>query len=525
MDHTTVTITAGEGLNYSVGGANISASSTIDLDINGLTSASAATTTDSDVLAIYDVAGSPGHKKILVSELRTLMQSGIDLNLGIDADTGDVGDVATSSTLIFTGAANQITTDFNNSTDTVTISIATNPTLPGNVTITGDLTVNGTTTTIDTDTLRVEDPLISMGRLNTATDTVDLGIYWTYGVPTTNYGGIYRDTSDTNKAITFFEGGTAEPTTTVTGGTLADVKFGTVRSGTWLGNAIADAQIASSATWNAKQDALTFGIANTNSVVIDSVDVGSGEFARFTASGLEGLTASEMRTALNVDVAGTDNSTPVTLAGTYDYLTLSGQQITLNQINLTTDVTDILPRGNGGLGISTAPGNGQVLLGTTGNAWVVGSIGAGNTTGTNAEGIALAWTTGAGTLSVAAKYATTTLSGVVSLATAAEAIAETNTAYVLTPSTLASWANQSNKTVTRKYVGSITGNNSTSTFTLTHNLGTPAIAVFVYDNWDNVGYQVFPDIDVDKGTPWNTVDIIFSVAPDTGQNYEVIVIG
>ena len=46
------------------------------------------------------------------------------------------------------------------------------------------------------------------------------------------------------------------------------------------------------------------------------------------------------------DAAGTDNSTPVTLAGTPDYLSLSGQEITLAQIDLTTDVTGNLPDGN-----------------------------------------------------------------------------------------------------------------------------------------------------------------------------------
>lgn len=58
------------------------------------------------------------------------------------------------------------------------------------------------------------------------------------------------------------------------------------------------------------------------------------------------LSAADVRTAISVDAAGTDNSTDVTLAGTYDYLTLTGQQITLAQIDLTTDVTGALPNGN-----------------------------------------------------------------------------------------------------------------------------------------------------------------------------------
>jgi hypothetical protein len=49
------------------------------------------------------------------------------------------------------------------------------------------------------------------------------------------------------------------------------------------------------------------------------------------------------RASLNVDVAGTDNSTDVTLTGTPDYITISGQVITRNQIDLTTDVTGNLP--------------------------------------------------------------------------------------------------------------------------------------------------------------------------------------
>jgi hypothetical protein len=74
-----------------------------------------------------------------------------------------------------------------------------------------------------------------------------------------------------------------------------------------------------------------------------------------------GVTATEIQQLLNlevgvdIDAAGTDNSTNVSLSGAYDYLTLSGQVITLNQIDLTTDVTGTLPIGNGGTGATTAP--------------------------------------------------------------------------------------------------------------------------------------------------------------------------
>ena len=82
---------------------------------------------------------------------------------------------------------------------------------------------------------------------------------------------------------------------------------------------------------------------------ISGVDAGAADAVigwDDSAGKLTYLSAADVRTAINVDASGTDNSTDVTLAGSYDYLTLSGQQITLGQIDLTTDVTGALPNGN-----------------------------------------------------------------------------------------------------------------------------------------------------------------------------------
>ncbi len=62
---------------------------------------------------------------------------------------------------------------------------------------------------------------------------------------------------------------------------------------------------------------------------------------------VDDTTSAAARTTLNVDEAGTDNSTDVTLDTTsYDYLSLAGQEITLGLIDLTTDVTGVLPSAN-----------------------------------------------------------------------------------------------------------------------------------------------------------------------------------
>lgn len=76
----------------------------------------------------------------------------------------------------------------------------------------------------------------------------------------------------------------------------------------------------------------------------------------FGASLVDDADAATARTTLGVDAAGTDNSTDVTLAGTPDYITIAGQVITRNAIDLTTDVTSTLPVANGGTGASTLTG-------------------------------------------------------------------------------------------------------------------------------------------------------------------------
>ena len=95
---------------------------------------------------------------------------------------------------------------------------------------------------------------------------------------------------------------------------------GNILSATWQGNAIADAYIASAATWNGKQDALTFGIANTNSVVIDSVSVTNSEYARFTASGLESRSFAEVKTDLSLN--NVENTALSTWGGSSNITTL-----------------------------------------------------------------------------------------------------------------------------------------------------------------------------------------------------------
>ncbi|ANS03052.1 hypothetical protein [uncultured Mediterranean phage uvDeep1-CGR2-KM23-C896] len=110
------------------------------------------------------------------------------------------------------------------------LHVYSNAKVGGNLTITGDLTVNGTTTTVDTDTLRVEDPLIEVARNNTSSDSLDIGIYGKYAPSaTTLYSGLFRDAGDDKFKL--FKNLEEEPTTTVNTSGTGYTKAGLVIGG------------------------------------------------------------------------------------------------------------------------------------------------------------------------------------------------------------------------------------------------------------------------------------------------------
>ena len=103
---------------------------------------------------------------------------------------------------------------------------------------------------------------------------------------------------------------------------LAITTVGTIDSGTWQGTAIADTYISSASTWNAKQNAITFGIDITN-IPLCSADVARSDFLKINSDSdtMEGRTAAEVKSDLSLN--NVENTALSTFAGTSNITTLA----------------------------------------------------------------------------------------------------------------------------------------------------------------------------------------------------------
>ncbi|MBT6184487.1 MAG: hypothetical protein HOI07_07040, partial [Betaproteobacteria bacterium] len=101
------------------------------------------------------------------------------------------------------------------------------------LTVSGNLTVLGTTTTVDTENLRVGDPIIEIGKDNTAAPIVDLGIVMTRPSGSSNVAIIY-DESATKLEIGYTQGSASDSTITMETATANPISLnvnGSIRAG------------------------------------------------------------------------------------------------------------------------------------------------------------------------------------------------------------------------------------------------------------------------------------------------------
>lgn len=204
-------------------------------------------------------------------------------------------------------------------------------TIDGNLIVAQNLTVNGTTTTINSTTLAVDDKNIELGSVDTPSDA------------TADGGGITLK-GDTDHTILWTN-------STDSWDFSEHINLASGKQFKINGSQISSSDLSDGS--GLQQQPSEGAFVNGDKTKLDGIESGADVTdATNVTSSLVAATSispgdqSSIQSNLGVDAAGTDNSTDVTLAGSYDYLTISTQTITLGQIDLTTDVTGSLPDAN-----------------------------------------------------------------------------------------------------------------------------------------------------------------------------------
>jgi hypothetical protein len=227
----------------------------------------------------------------------------------------------------------------------------------------------------------------SSGSYNDLTDKLTAGI----NIDITN--GVISS-SDTNTEYTAGTGISIDGNNAISN-TVTDTD--TVRSVTAGGNTLADSETlaftaGTNVTITENAGVVTIASTDTNTeYIVGDGGLSQNNFTDALKSKLDGLntpalydnsgtpaletgiTAAEIRLLIGVDAAGTKNSTDVSLAGSYDYLTLSGQAITLTQItndDLAGSIADLklnqITTANKVAGSSVELASGSALANTSG---------------------------------------------------------------------------------------------------------------------------------------------------------------
>ena len=216
--------------------------------------------------------------------------------------------------------------------DTIESNTATNNAKVTNATHTGDVTGD---TTLTIGALKVTEAMLATAVANKLNSTVQSKF------DATTAPGSNDDISNTGGNGAFQVGSVWIDVTNDEAYRCVDE---TATSAIWINTTLTTSELGTIATQNSNAVSITGGTVSG----ITDITVADGGTGSSTAGGA--------RTNLDVDQAGTDNSTDVTVAAGLDYITIAGQELTLAQINLNTDVGGNLPVTDGGTGSGTAAG-------------------------------------------------------------------------------------------------------------------------------------------------------------------------
>jgi len=271
-----------------------------------------------------------------------------------NAYTNAVGTAGNNYSIVVGASANAWSNTINSfATSTFVRLTSPSQTITGNLSIVGSLTISGNTTIIDTENLRVTDPLIYLAGNNYLSDIVDIGFIANYVNATGSnvHTGLYREHVD--KQYYLFQSYDAEPANNHIGAlsnnmTLAVLNADLKTSNLTLGGANAILLIASA-----------FDKANAANVLAFNTGIGANAYA--TAVGAAANAWSNNISAA-VGTAGNNYAIAISTAGN-NYATFIG---TVGN-NYTTAVGTAGNNYTNALG--TAGNNYSIAVGAAANAW------------------------------------------------------------------------------------------------------------------------------------------------------------
>ena len=206
--------------------------------------------------------------------------SALTTNGDITLSPNGTGEVNISKVDIDSGAIDGTAIGANSASTGAFITISTT----GNATIGGDLTVNGTTTTIDSQTLVIEDPLLTLAKNNSggAGNTFDQGLFMNRGSDD-NVSFIWDESADEFAfAVTSAEDGTTAGNVTID--SYANIHVGGItNSGAYAtdGLSIVDNEINGTRS----NEDIVITPAGTGNVLISKIDANSGTIDGTTIGG------------------------------------------------------------------------------------------------------------------------------------------------------------------------------------------------------------------------------------------------
>ena len=219
----------------------------------------------------------------MASDSATHLATQQSIKAYVDAEVGAVSTTSitqgnTSAAVTDTGSDGAFTVTADGNTELVVND--TSATFSGNVIVSGDFTVNGTTTTIDSTTLTVEDPMITLAKNNSGGDanTFDQGLFFNRG-SLANVSFLWDESTDQfAAAVTSGEDGT-------TAGNVTIDSYAAMRMGVTTVSDLETGSISAADGTAAATIANSTGVVTVPSAVLTTADINGGTVDGATIGG------------------------------------------------------------------------------------------------------------------------------------------------------------------------------------------------------------------------------------------------